>query len=365
MAVISAARVVTPTGTLSPGAVEVDEATGLIIAVAEARGGAPDVVLVPGFVDIQVNGIDDVDVAHADGADWTRLDELLVAQGTTTWFPTLITSPLDSYAPRLASISTARGRSGVRPAIAGAHLEGPFLGGAPGAHRRDLIVEPDVEWIAALPDVVRLSTLAPEIAGAREAIAAYTAKGAVVSLGHSTASVEQATDAVDAGARLVTHLFNGMGSLHHRGPGLLGAALTDDRLTVSLIADLVHVHPTAIRLACKAKGPHRTVLVTDAVAWRAGAVGGKPLRVIEGAPRLEDGTLAGSVLTMDRAVANLVERCGMSLEDAICGASTTPAELMGLLDRGAIEVGRRADLVALGPELRCVNTWIGGTLAHG
>jgi N-acetylglucosamine-6-phosphate deacetylase len=364
MAAIAAAHVITPTQTLSPGVVDVDESSGAIVDIAPTRGVVPDVVLAPGFVDIQVNGIDDVDVAHAAGADWERLDELLSAQGTTSWCPTLVTAPLPSYGPRIASIADARARPVVGPSIIGAHLEGPFLGGAPGAHRRELIVEPDLDWIAALPDVVVLTTLAPEARSAIDAIKVLRDLGVVVSLGHSAATAAQSSAAVDAGAQLVTHLYNGMGALHHREPGLLGTALTDDRLTASIIADLVHVHPTAIRLAFAAK-PRRMVFVTDAVAWRRGAVGGSPLRVVDGAPRLDDGTLAGSMLTMDAAVANAVNRCGIALEDAIGAASTTPAALLGLADRGAIEVSRRADLVALDQDLRCAATWIGGTAVHG
>jgi len=365
VAAITAARVVTPSRTLAPGVVEIDETTGLIVEVRATSGPARDVVLAPGFVDLQVNGIDDIDVAHARGDEWERLDALLVAQGTTAWCPTLVTAPLESYAGRLAAIAAAQARHGARPEIVGAHLEGPFLGGAPGAHRRDLIIEPDLAWIRALPDLVALTTLAPEARHATDAIEEFTRMQVVVSLGHSTATLAESVDAVDSGARLVTHLFNGMGALHHREPGLLGAALTDDRLTISLIADLVHVHPAAIRLAFAAKGAARVALVTDAVAWKRGAVGGTPLHVADGAPRLADGTLAGSMLTMDRAVANVVSRCEVGLEDALRAASTTPAALMGLTDRGAIEVGRRADLVALDPDLACVATWIGGVRVHG
>ncbi len=365
MAAVAAAHVLTPSETLSPGVVDIDDTTGAIVDIAPTRGPVADVVLVPGFVDIQVNGIDDIDVAHATEVDWERLDTLLVAQGTTSWCPTLVTSPLESYPARLASIAQAQFRSGPRPDIIGAHLEGPFLGGAPGAHRRELIIEPDLEWITALPEVVTLTTLAPEANGSVTAVGAFRQKGTVVSLGHSTATYAQAIASVDAGATLVTHLFNGMGGLHHREPGLLGLALSDDRVSTSMIADLVHVHPAAMRLAFAAKGPHRMVLVTDAVAWKRGAVGGTALRVVDGAPRLADGTLAGSVLTMDCAVANVVNRCGVTLDEAVRSASTTPATVMGLPDRGALEPGRRADLVALDGELSCVATWIGGVKVHG
>jgi N-acetylglucosamine-6-phosphate deacetylase len=365
VAAVAAAKVVTPTGVLERAVVDVDDSTGLIVDVAATRGSVPDRLLAAGFVDIQINGIDDVDVAHASGADWDRLDALLAAQGTTTWCPTLVTAPLDSYAPRLAEIASARQRPAGRAQIAGAHLEGPFLGGAPGAHRRELIVPPDLDWIAALPSVVALTTLGPEATRAVDAVETFRAKGVVTSLGHSTATLAQATAATDAGATLVTHLFNGMGGLHHREPGLLGAALTDDRLTVSLIADLVHVHAAGIRLAFRAKGPGNVVLVTDAVAWRRGEVGGSALRMTDGAPRLEDGTLAGSALTMDRAVANVVRHCDVALEQALRAASADPARLMGLSDRGTIEVGKRADLVALDSDLRCCGTWVGGAAVRG
>jgi N-acetylglucosamine-6-phosphate deacetylase len=151
----------------------------------------------------------------------------------------------------------------------------------------------------------------------------------------------------------VTHCFNGMGPLHHREPGLLGAALTDDRITVSLIADLIHVHPAACALAFRAKGAERVALVTDAVQWEGGG----------DAPRLHDGTLMGSTLTMDGAIRNLTSRCGVALEDAITAASTTPARLLGLADRGRIAPGARADLVALDPDLHVVQTWVAGRIA--
>src|SRR5262249_41650363 len=155
----------------------------------------------------------------------------------------------------------------------------------------------------------------------------------------------------EAGARMVTHCFNGMGPLHHRDPGLVGIALTDDRVTACVIADLVHVHPIAIALIFKAKPPDRVVLVTDAVAWQAGRVGGLGIELVRGAPRLADGTLAGSALTMDGAVRNVVTAAAVSIEAAVTAASTNPAALLGLRDRGRIEPGARADLVALTPSL--------------
>jgi len=364
MATVGASRVVTPAGVLQD--VDVTMADGVITAVRPATSTCPDRVLAPGFVDLQVNGVDDVDVTDAAGSDWERLDALLLAQGVTTWCPTLVTAPLPTYGHALARIdAAARRRAERRPAIAGAHLEGPFLGGAPGAHPEEHLVPVDLAWLAELPDVVAVMTLAPELPGACEAITMLRDRGVLVALGHSTATWDEVRVATDAGARLVTHLFNGMAPFHHREPGLAGAALSDPRLATSLIADLVHVHPAALQLAFAAKGD-ATVLVTDAVAWNRAAHAGRAIELgSDGTPRLADGTLAGSALTMDAAVRNVVDHAAVPIGQAITAASTTPAGLLGLTDRGTIEPGRRADLVALTPSLEVEAVWVGGDLAHG
>ena len=331
---------------------------GRIVAIEPSRGRdtTPTRILVPGFIDVQVNGVGAIDVAAAQGGDWDELDALLLAQGVTTWCPTLVSAPLDRFASPLERIASAAARADdrVRPTIAGAHLEGPFLGGAPGAHPLKYLRPPDLDWLAKLPGIVRVVTLAPEHDQAVDAIRLLTERGVLVSLGHSTATYEQAIAAIDAGATLVTHCFNGMGALHHREPGLIGAALTDDRVAVSLITDLIHVHPAAVSLVFRSKSARRVALVTDAVAWEG-----------EGdAPRLADGTLMGSTLTADAAIRNAVQRCGISLVDAVHAASTTPADLLGLADRGRIEPGARADLVALNPDLTVETTWVHGRIAN-
>ncbi len=345
----------TPVGPVTDAEVVVEE--GTITEVRAARSTVPDVVLVPGFVDLQVNGIGAVDVAGAAGADWSALDQALLAQGVTTWCPTIVTAPLGELEASLAAVADAAMRpGGGRPEIAGAHLEGPFLA-VPGAHRPEFVrPEVDSSWLDSLGSLVRIVTLAPELPGALDAIGALSARGVLVSLGHSACTAETARCAADAGARLVTHLGNAMGPLHQRAPGLVGAALADERLAVSVIADLVHTHPVFVAMAFAAKGPRGLALVTDAVA----SSGPVP-------PRLADGTLAGSVLTMERAVSNVVGRSGRSLDDALRAASTTPARLLGLADRGAIAPGRRADLVALepGPEggWRVATVWVAGAEA--
>ena len=343
---------------------------GVSVVPEDRADELPDRIVAPGFVDLQVNGHDDVDVAGAEGPEWDRLDELLLAQGVTAWCPTLVTAPLGSYGPALERIAAAGRRSGPLPAVLGAHLEGPFLGGLTGAHDTSWVRSIDLEWLATLPPCVRIVTLGPELPGAREAVALLAERGVIVALGHSAAGYEEAGVAADAGARMVTHLFNAMSPLHHREPGLVGAALTDGRLTPALIADLVHVHPAVVLAAFRARaavvpeqGDPGIALVTDAVGWRSGHVAGIGLRRLEGdVPRRPDGTIAGSALTMNRAVANCVS-AGVDPAAALAAASRVPARLVGEPDRGRLAPGARADLVVLSPAFEVLETWVGGRLA--
>ena len=356
---IRAAASVLPDGRRGPTELEVVD--GRLAAVRPlVDGGLPDWTLVPGFVDLQVNGIGAVDVARAEGDDWSLLDTALVAQGVTAWCPTLGSAPLDHYAEPLARISAAAGREGPRPAILGAHLEGPFLGDRHGAHPDALVVAPDLDWVAGLDPAVRLMTVGPEAPGAIDLVRALVGRDVVVALGHTAAEPDVVRSAADAGASLFTHLFNASGTVGARSPGPVGAALADDRLTVSLIADLVHVDPVTLAVAFRAKPAERVVLVTDAVAWQSGGARDQRMRMVEGAPRLPDGTIAGSALTMDQAVRNLVQAIGLDLVDAVRAASANPARVMGQADRGVLAVGARADLVALDADLQVAQVWIAG-----
>lgn len=354
---LRAAHVVTPRGVLAPGEVEIDG--GVIRDVRPAAGDVTFHLLGPGLIDLQVNGVGSIDVWEADHDDWDRMAGALLDHGVTAWCPTLVSRPLDEYRAALDRLARAARRSDG-PEIVGVHLEGPFL--APrrrGAHRPDALAPIDLDWLRALPDVVRIVTLAPELDRGIEAVRLLAARGTLVGLGHSEASFETALEAIDAGARLVTHLYNGMEPLHHRRPGLVGAALSDHRVTISLIADLVHVHPGALRLAFETKGIEGAVLVSDAVAAGVASLAG-PVEARDGAPRLADGTLAGSTLTLDRAVANAVACGAVGVERALAAAASAPAALLGLGDRGRIEPGCRADLVALTPSNRVEGVWVAG-----
>ena len=265
--------------------------------------------------------------------------ESLADGGCSACVPTLCTAPLDSYAPMLDRLAAVCERT---PIAIGVHLEGPFLGGAPGAHPTELVRPVDLDWLLECCDrhegLVRIVTLAPEADPGFAAVRALAERGVVVSLGHSAASYVQSRAAADAGARMVTHLFNGMGPWHHREPGLAGAALDDRRLVPSFIADLVHLHPAALRVALAARPD--AVLVTDRVADRAS---GGALDVRDGAARLADGTLAGSVVTMAESVQRLVE-CGVPLAQAIRTGTGNAARALRLDDLGRIAPGCRANL---------------------
>jgi N-acetylglucosamine-6-phosphate deacetylase len=362
---VLAAAAVCPPGPPRPGWVAID--AGMIDEVgwSSAPADAIDLgsaLLAPGFVDLQVNGVGDVDFASTDANGWRTGGRAQLEEGVTAYCPALVTTRLDEYAPALERVRAARveARDGPLPAILGVHLEGPFLGGAPGAHPVQLIRSANCDWLRGLldafPGVVSMVTLAPEADPDLAATRVLRARGVRVALGHSTATYAQAIAAVDAGASLVTHLFNGMGPLHHREPGLAGVALDDERVTPTLIADLVHVHPVTLRLAIGRKP--NVALVTDRVAR-----GGVHVTA-DGAARLADGTLAGSTLSMDRAVRNAV-RIGVPVERAVEMAATVPAAALGLSDRGRITPGARADLVALDPdslEVRAV--WLAGELAY-
>jgi N-acetylglucosamine-6-phosphate deacetylase len=361
MATLDAARVLTPLGWSGPSRLRISD--GVIESIEPLRaatGAAGDRWLAPGFVDLQVNGVDDVDVSSADGEDWARLDRLLVEQGVTTWCPTLVTMPLPHYERPLERIAAAMSRPpSPRPTIAGVHLEGPFLGAAVGAHPPAHVVPIDLEWLAALPPHVALVTLGADQPDAAAAVAMLSDEGRLVSVGHTHATEAQFDAAIAAGARLTTHLFNAMTGVHHREPGVATFALTNPGTCASLIADGVHVHPRVLRLAFAALGPERAVLVTDSVAWRSGRVAGIGLEMRDGAPRLPDGTLAGSALTMDAAVRTCVA-ASIDAADALRAAATNPSRLLGLTDRGEIRAGARADLVALDPRLHVESVWIAG-----
>jgi N-acetylglucosamine-6-phosphate deacetylase len=364
---------------LTPGYVMVTG--GRVTAVAQGRPPrAPDIalptgMLLPGLVDLQVNGYFGEEFLTAGADGWARVTTGLPQTGTTALLPTLVTAPPGVLA---AALRTASALIPARPAgarVLGVHVEGPFISAArKGAHNAAWIAEPTPAAVAELLEagqgVLRLVTLAPELAGAMAAITTLTEAGVLVSVGHSDATARQVAEAADHGARMVTHLFNAQRPLHHREPGVVGQALTDPRLTSGLITDLRHVSAQACVVAFRA-APGRICAVTDAAAC-AGMppgrykLGDQPIELPPGdgvPPVRDDGTIAGSALRMDAAVANMVT-IGVGLAEAVAAASRIPADLIGRPDLGRIEPGAAADLAWLGDDLRTRATWIGGELVY-
>jgi len=329
-------------------------------------------VLVPGLVDLQVNGYFGVELMTAGAAGWTTVTGRLAETGTTAFMPTFVTSPL---AELTASLRFAAAVIPALPAgrarVLGVHVEGPFIApGRRGAHNAAWIMPPSPavldELLAAGDGLVRLVTLAPEVDGGMAAVEQLTAAGVLVSVGHSDATAAQVAAAADAGARLVTHLYNAQRPMHHREPGVVGQALADARLTSGLIADLRHVAAQACAIAFAA-APGRICIVTDAAA----CAGMPPGRYLFGGEQIElppgdgeppvraDGTLAGSALRMDAGVANMVA-AGIGLAAAVAAASRVPADLIGRPELGRIAPGAAADLAWLGDDLRANATWVAG-----
>ena len=357
-------------GRLLPGDVEVADGTVTAVGLSPAPGGR---IAAPGYVDLQVNGFAGVDVMAADEDGVADLSRALAAHGVTAWLPTLITAaPADT--DRALGVLRRVLEQGPAPGAArplGVHLEGPFLsprrlGTHPAEHRRDPDQALAARWCDAAPVVA--VTLAPELPGGLDLVRALVARGVLVSLGHSDATAEQAHAAFDAGARTVTHLFNAMSPLHHRAPGLPGAALARPDVVVQLVVDGHHLADDAVRTAwAAARG--RVVLVTDATAASARADGGYALAGIAvevrgGAVRNGAGALAGSALTLDAAVRNACA-LGVHPADALAAATEAPARLLGRGDVGQLRPGGRADLVVLDDALHVDTVLLAGAAVEG
>lgn len=354
---IAAERVLTEAGWCDKAEVRIAEES--IEAIASTNRPPDAAYLVPGFVDLQVNGFDDIDLATSSPDRWPELAQKLLSCGVTSWLLTLISRPLDSYETWLKDATTFVGEHHY-PRALGVHLEGPWLGELRGAHVDVASGPVDLDWCNSLPSTVRVVTLGPERPAAVEAIKILRDRGIVVALGHSNANHQVAHQAFDAGASLLTHCFNATTPMHHRDPGLTAAALVRDDVFISLIADGHHVHPDMLKMAVRAKGLQRTILVSDSSAWSAGVLGSTTIDLVDDVPRTPEGGLAGSALTLDVAIRYLVNEVGLALDDAVRAASTVPARLLGEPDIGVIRAAATADLVALDDTLNVSGVWLRG-----
>ncbi len=331
-----------------------------------------DAILAPGFIDIHIHGNGGHDIMEATPDALAAVERSLAKHGVTSYCPTTVTAAVDRTVDSLQKLADAiEGKHpswdrSDRAVPLGLHLEGPFISHAKkGVHPPEYIQEPSVElfekfWKAARGQV-KLMTVAPETRNASAMIANGTAKGVCISLGHSNATREETEAGIAAGGRHATHTFNAMRTLDHREPGILGTVLTDSRLTAEIIADGVHVHPDMVRLFLRAKGIESAVLITDAISATGMGDGRYMLGSFEvqvKGDRAElNGVLAGSVLTLDRAVQNVTKFAEWKLQDAVRLATLNPARVIGVSDRkGKIAVGADADFAVLTPNGEVVRT---------
>ena len=344
---------------IMPGALHIED--GLISRIEAGGAEAAEPLIVPGFVDIHVHGWGGHD-AMGSTADLDGMARALLHRGVTSFLPTAVTAGLDrlqEFAERVREWRPRAPSDGADPL--GFNLEGPFLSPArKGAQNPAFMVEPaSVDFDACLGPLVdglRVMTVAPEVRGGRELIGWLCRHGIVVSLGHSSATLEEAQAGYAAGARSTTHLFNAMTGVDHRSPGLAVAALADDGVAVELIADGQHVAPSLWPIVARAKPPDRLILVSDALPFAGLGEGRTSLGGLEvevRGPRATlagSDTLAGSVIALDSAVRNMV-RNGAALPAAVAAAARNPLALIGVTDRGRLAVGQRADLVELDDDL--------------
>lgn len=389
--ILDGADIVLTDRVLSPGRLVIEGDRIVDIGHGTASGPLAGHMIVPGFVDVHVHGVEGNDVLEAPD----RVREVAARMpryGVTSFCPTTVAcSPDDLTMVAMAVLDVQRSPVPRGARVLKAHLESNFIApdykgaqplaclclppGAPtSAHvegtAADYNGDDIMGVIAAHRDAIGILTIAPELPEALALIADLVAHGHRVSLGHSGATYEQGVAGIEAGARHATHLFNRMPPFTHRAPGLVGAVLEDDRVAVEIVCDMYHVHPATMRAAIRAKQPSRVMAITDGTAGSGLPVGsrvmlgGRGISVTKDACFLDDGTLAGSSLTMDRAFANLVNVVGMNPTEAALMTSTTPARELRLSGFGVLEPGAMADLVVLDPDYRVRQTIIGGVSAY-
>ncbi|CAM3295435.1 MULTISPECIES: N-acetylglucosamine-6-phosphate deacetylase [Paenibacillus] len=381
-------NVLTPTGLIQEGVLAIagekivyaGEAAGLPTELQQNDAQVlkhPDGYIIPGFIDIHVHGGNREDFMDSSKEVLDKITSFHSSQGTTAMLATTMTAPKADIDRVLHEVQNYRNQEMPYTRLEGVHLEGPFISPKwPGAQNPEHIVLANIEWleewVSTYPGLVRQVTLAPEREGALEAVKWLSSHGIVAALGHTDASYEEVEAAVEAGLSHGVHTFNAMTGLHHRKPGVVGAMLSDDRLSCEIIADGIHVHPAAMRILARVKPQDKLILITDAMS-AAGmpdgeyTIGDLPVVVEDGIATLKSNrnSLAGSTLTMIKGFQLLIREVGLSLEQASLAASTNPARKIGIDDRtGSLEAGKLADVLLLDHELGLQGVWIQGTRKH-
>lgn len=340
-----------------------------VFQIIDAQGG----YIAPGLIDIHIHGSAGVDFMDGTEEALRTMARFLASTGTVAFLPSTVTASPEKTR-RVAELVAHFQRQPDEAEVLGIHLEGPYISEEfKGAQYGPEIRAADLDELQSLYDILgdklRLVTLAPEAPRAMEAVDWLVERDIPVAIGHSAATYAEAAAAIERGARHGTHLYNGMRGLHHREPGVVGALLAEPDAYVQLIADMIHVHPGAIRVALACKPLERVLLITDAVQATGlpdgeYVLGDQRIFVKDGAARLAEGNLAGSTLTLLRAVRNMIEALGVPLEEAFQMASRNPAEAVGFNNKGWIKEGYDADLLVLSPDLELKMTIIGGAVAY-
>ncbi len=332
-------------------------------------------IVAPSFIDLHIHGAVGTDFTEADDEKIREISDFLLSRGMTGVLATLYPKPKDDFIADVRRLADYIQRDPRRNIIRGIHLEGPYLNPEMhGAINENYIWEPDMKDWADLRDAgrgtVRLMTIAPEVPGSLEVIRDASRQGIVPSIGHSKASYEDISVAIDNGAAQVTHIFNAMSPFHHRNPGVLTASFLHGELKVQLIADGIHVHPAVIRTLVKLKGQSGIILISDAMAasgFSQGSYqfGDQEVHVDEKSARLEDGTIAGSVSTLDIGIRVLVQEAGIPLTHAVRMASLNPSRVLGTEHyKGILAVGKDADLVVMDDAFQVRMTLLDGEIVH-
>ncbi|SMF84952.1 N-acetylglucosamine 6-phosphate deacetylase [Paenibacillus uliginis N3/975] len=326
--------------------------------------------LIPGMIDVHIHGANGYDMMDGTEASIQEVSQTCATTGCTSFLATSVSSTMEDLLNMIRCVKSVIGREqGAK--IAGIHLEGPYLNPKrKGMQNEKYLRHPDLDEMKLIfqeaGSLIKMVTIAPELPGGLELISYLKDQGVVIAVAHSDATYEEAKEAFGAGASHVTHCFNGMRPIHHRDPGLIVAAFEEPHVSLQAIVDQVHLHPAIIRLMHRIKGPEGMVLITDALqAMGLGdgeyLFGGHHVTVSEGIARLADGTLASSTVTMNEALRLTVEN-GISLTDAVQMASTSPARILGLSNKGKMEIGYDADFVLLNEKYEVQWTMIEGQL---
>ena len=378
---ISGLKIYADSGVISDGTVLIEQ--GRIQNVSSSHGVVErstyqfpnNYVLIPGRIDLHTHGVAGVDVMDATPEALRIMSEMLAEEGTTGFLATTMSMPVEKINAAIKNVTHyIQHENNVGAKIIGLHLEGPFIAESKmGAHQHDYIVKPDVtlmrQWQTLAKGLIKLVTLAPEVAGADALIACLLELDIIPSIGHSNASYDVACAAMDKGCQHITHLFNAMSGLHHRYPGVALAAL-ERPVLAEIIADGEHVAWEMLKFVMRVKGPHELCVVTDSMRAKCMPVGqydlgGQKVNVTQNSARLEDGTLAGSVLTMSQAIQNLMQHHICDLETAIMLSSINPAKQLGIFNEvGSIALGKWADLVVMDENYQVAMTLCRGQIIY-